>query len=129
MTTRRQEKIASVIQGSVGNIIIHKLDDPRIEGFVSVTKVEIAPDLKNATIYISIFGKDEKKQQLTFKAIRHAHSRIQSLLAKELNAKFCPSLHFKQDTQLKKSIETFNIIDQAQHDVQTEPDPQQQDSE
>jgi ribosome-binding factor A len=113
MATRRQEKVARVVKEGVSDAISHHLSDPRIEGFVSVTRVEMAPDLRNADVYISIFGKDESSQNKTFAAIIHAKSRIQSLVAGKMQSKFCPVLHFYSDEKFKKTLETMKLIDQA----------------
>jgi ribosome-binding factor A len=113
MATRRQEKVARVVKEAVSDAIANHLSDPRIEGFVSVTKVDIAADLRSADVYISIFGKNEAGQNKTFAAITHARSRIQSLLAGRLQSKFCPVLSFYRDEKFKKTLEIMKLIDQA----------------
>jgi len=120
MATRRQEKVARVVKESVSDAIAHHLSDPRIEGFVSVTRVDMAADLRNADVYVSIFGKDEAAQNKTFAAIRHAKSRIQSLVAGKLQSKFCPVLHFYSDQKFKKTLETMKLIDQAVSELEKE---------
>ena len=113
MATRRQEKVASVVKEAVSNAITQHLSDPRIDGFVSVTRVDMAPDLRNAEVYLSIFGKDSSAQSKTFAAIEHAKNRIQSMLAGRLQSKFCPVLHFHKDEQFKKTLETMRLIEKA----------------
>jgi len=113
MATRRQEKVARVIKEAVSDAVAHHLSDPRIEGFVSITRVDVAPDLRNADVYLSIFGSDETAQNKTFVAITHAKSRIQSLLGGKLQCKFCPVLRFHRDEKFKKTMETMKLIDQA----------------
>ena len=113
MQTRRQEKLARVVKEAVSDAIANHLNDPRIEGFVSVTKVDMGADLRNAEVYLSIFGKDAGSQNKTFVAISRAKSRIQALLAHRLKSKFCPILHFRQDEKFKKTLETMDIINRA----------------
>ena len=113
MPTRRQEKVARVIKEAVSDAIANHLNDPRIDSFVSVTRVEMTSDLRNADVYLSIFGKEEAAQNRTFKAISHAKSRIQSLVAGKLRSKFCPVLHLYRDEKLKKTLETMKLIEQA----------------
>jgi len=124
MTTRRQEKVARVVKEAVSEAIAHHLSDPRIEGFVSVTRVEMSPDLRNANVYLSIFGKDEVSQSKTFTAITHAKSRIQSMVARNLQSKFCPVLHIYRDEIFKKTLETLNLIDKAVSGLEEE-DPEE----
>jgi ribosome-binding factor A len=113
MPTRRQEKAARVVKEAVSDAITNHLNDPRIEGFVSVTRVDVAADLRTADVYLSIFGKDDATQNRTYEAITHAKSRIQSLLAGKLRCKFCPVLRFQRDEKFKKAMETIKLIDQT----------------
>ncbi|HUT46580.1 MAG TPA: 30S ribosome-binding factor RbfA [Sedimentisphaerales bacterium] len=113
MATRRQEKVARIVKEAVSDAIAHHLNDPRIDGFVSVTRVDMAADLRNADVYLSFFGSNEAGQNKTFTAITHAKSRIQSLLAGRVQSKFCPVLHFYKDEKFKKTLEILNLIDQA----------------
>ena len=113
MATRRQEKVARAVKEVVSDAIAHHLNDPRIAGFVSVTRVDMAADLRSADVYVSIFGSDQAGQNKTFSAITHAKSRIQSLLAGKLQSKFCPVLRFYKDEKFKQTLETMKLIDQA----------------
>lgn len=130
MASRRQEKVARVIKESVSDTIQNHLSDPRIEGFVSVTKVDMSPDLKNAEVFISIFGTDEKKQNKTFTAIKHAHSKVQSMLSRAVKSKFCPTVNFQIDKQFKKTITTVNLINQAANEyINKEPQTEETNGE
>jgi len=123
MVSRRQEKMARVITEAVSDIIANHLSDPRIEGFVSVTRVNLPADLRRADVYVSILGKDEAGQCRTFAAIEHARSRIQSLVADRLATRFCPVLRFCRDEKFKKTLETMRIIDEtARESKQTDTD-------
>ena len=113
MATRRQEKVARIVKEAVNNAITQHLSDPRIEGLVSITKVEMSPDLRNANVYISVLGKDEASQNKTFAAIVHAKSRIQSLISGKIQSKFCPVLHFFNDDKFKKTLDIINLIDKV----------------
>jgi ribosome-binding factor A len=113
MPTRRQEKAARMVKEAVSDAIANHLNDPRIEGFVSVTRVDVAADLRSADVYLSIFGSDQAGQNKTFAVIAHAKSRIQALLADKLQCKFCPVLSLHMDDKFKKTLETIKLIDRA----------------
>ena len=117
MATRRQEKVARIVKEAVNNAITQHLSDPRIEGLVSITRVEMAPDLRNANVYISVLGKDEAAQNKTFAAIVHAKNRIQSLISGKIQSKFCPVLHFYNDDKFKKTLETIKLIENVAKDL------------
>ncbi len=122
MPSRRQEKVARVIRESVSDTITNRLSDPRIKGFVSVTKVDISPDLRNATVYLSIMAESDKVRNRTFKAIEHAERHIQTVLGHKMTSKYCPHLHFKEDAELKKTMETLRLIDEAKKEFEEKQD-------
>ena len=126
MKSRRQEKVARIIKESVSDCIHNHLSDPRIEGLVSVTQVDISPDLRNVDVYISVFGKDETSQNKTFDAIVHAAKRIQTFMARDLQSRFCPILHFKKDENFKKTLETMRLIDEAVGNPYDEPETEEE---
>jgi ribosome-binding factor A len=125
MPTRRQEKVARVVKEAVSDAIAHHLNDPRITGFVSVTRVAVTPDLRTADVHLSIFAAGDSAKDRTFEAIAHARARIQSLLADALESKFCPVLRLHKDEQFQKTIETMRLIDEVAseyRDKDAEPD-------
>ena len=105
-------KMARVIIEAVSDIINNHLQDPRIEGLVSVTEVKMTPDLKNAHVYLSIFGAAGAEKK-TFSAIQHAVGHIQSLLGQRVASRFCPHLTFYMDDRLKRSAETMKVINEV----------------
>ncbi len=122
--------MARVIRDSVSTSVRDRLSDPRITGMVSVTEVDISPDSKNATVFVSIFGVDETAAKLTFKAIQHAAGPIQAALGKDMSGRTCPHLRFEMDTKLKKTLETLKLIEAASREYQpTEPDDEDEDTE
>jgi ribosome-binding factor A len=113
MPTRRQEKIARVVRQAVSDAIANHLSDPRIEGLVSVTRVDVSPDMRNAAVYLSVLAKDQTTSERTFIAIEHARPRLQSLLARHITGRYCPTLTIHRDIQLKKTLETMQVIEQV----------------
>ena len=118
MPTRRQAKVSRVVKEAVSEAILSHLNDPRIEGIVSVTGVEMSPDLRRADVYLSILGKDGPSSKKTYTAINHARGKIQRFLGSRMESKFCPVLHFHEDEKLKKTLETLRLIDQATSELE-----------
>jgi ribosome-binding factor A len=116
VVSRRQQKVASVIRESVSEIIVKRLSDPRIEGFISVTSVSVSPDLKQADIGLSIFAKSEESRMKTFRAIEHASSFIQHIVGDDLSLRHCPYLSFYVDSKLEERLETLDIIERLERE-------------
>jgi ribosome-binding factor A len=111
--TRRQLKFMSLIKEAVSDIIMNRLSDPRIEGFVTVTEVNVSPDIRNADIYLSVMAADEVIEKRTHIAIRHATKHIQSMLAERMTTRFCPILRLLKDEKIKKTLDTLRVIEEA----------------
>ncbi|OOP56872.1 MAG: ribosome-binding factor A [Candidatus Brocadia carolinensis] len=111
MTSRRSERLAESIKQEVSKIILYELKDPRIS-FITVTKVEITPDLKNAKVYISILGDDGTRTK-TLRAIEHAKGFIQSKVGAQLQIRYTPILTFCLDESVQKSLHISKLIDDA----------------
>jgi ribosome-binding factor A len=121
MISRKQYKVARIIRESVSKMILNGLSDPRINGLISVTEVDVSPDMKNATVYLSILTPENRGQDTIFEAVCHATSHFQHQLSNELTGKCCPQLRFKQDQKVKKTLETLRLIEQAEHEYSEHP--------
>jgi ribosome-binding factor A len=120
--SRRQEKVARVIRESVSTTISSHLNDPRIQGIVSVTEVDVSPDLRNADVFLSILAADETQAKKTLLAIQHATRHIQSRLSEVITSKFCPRLRFDEDRKFKKTMETLRLIETVTEEFREEPE-------
>ena len=88
----RVERLAREVLGEA----IQGLKDPRV-GFATVTSVKMSPDLRNATVFISVLGSDEQREE-SIGAIQHAAPHLRSILGHEIRLKFLPRLEIVEDT-------------------------------
>ncbi len=113
MPSRRQEKVARVVQRAVSVAIQEDLSDPRIKGIVSVTRVEVSPDLRSADVYLSVLAGTPGAERCTYQAIVHGRRHLQARVARDVTGKFCPVVHLHRDERFKKTVALMNLIDQA----------------
>lgn len=111
MASRRMAKIAEAMRETLSQCILFELKDPRL-GFITLTRVEPAADLRTAKVYVSIMG-DDADASRTLHALRHAAGFLQSKVADRLQTRYTPVLRFHIDESLKKSIEISRLIDEA----------------
>jgi ribosome-binding factor A len=97
-----------------------ELKDPRI-GFVTVTGVDTAPDLRHATVYVSVLG-SEKQREKTLSGLAAAHGVLQSAVARELELKRTPQLTFEYDPSVERGVRMTKLIDDLapEHDEHTD---------
>src|SRR5688500_3084031 len=86
------------------------LKDPRI-GFVTVTGVKTSPDLRQATVYVSVLG-GEKKRVATLAGLEAAHGVLQARISRELRLKRTPTLTFEYDHAVEQGVRMSKLIDE-----------------
>ncbi|MBS4912644.1 MAG: 30S ribosome-binding factor RbfA [Veillonella sp.] len=114
MSDVRVRKLQEFIKQEVSSMLMRGLKDPRI-GFVTVTDVEVTGDLRQATIYVSLFGSDEAKKE-SLQALRHAIGHIRSELGKVLRLRYTPELFFEADTSLDYSMHIESLLNDIKKD-------------
>ena len=108
MPSRRTEKAAEAIREVVSMAILAELNDPRIRD-VTVTHVEVSPDMRHAKVHVSIMG-DETHQKLSLRGLQSAAGFLQSKIARQIDTRYTPRLMFVLDPGVKKSIEMARIL-------------------
>ena len=98
MGTRRQQKVAELIQAEIGKILLRKLKDPRL-GFLTITGVKMSPDLKHARVYFSTIG-DKERVETAPAGRRSAAGVIRGEIGRTLDLKYTPALAFHFDESL-----------------------------
>jgi ribosome-binding factor A len=123
MTSRRTQKAAEAIREVVSMAILTELKDPRVAN-VTVTYVEVTPDMRQAKIHVSIMG-DETKQNLTLRGLQSAAGFLQTKVAKRIDTRYTPRLEFMLDLGVKRSIEISRILAEVlpKPDAQSNPKP------
>lgn len=115
--SRRSERVSSLIRSTIGQLLLSKLSDPRIDpALVSVTRVEVPEDLLTARVYVSVVG-TVSQQRTALRALRHATGRIQELMAREVQLRKTPVLEFAFDEKFKKALKTYQLIEQAMAEI------------
>ncbi len=100
--------------------ILTELKDPRVKN-VTVTFVEVMPDMRQAKIHVSIMG-DETKQGLALHGLRSAAGFLQSKLAERIETRYTPRLEFVLDQGVKHSIAVTEILQRVLPQEPTEVD-------
>ena len=107
------------VQRELSKVISQEMKDPRIDPMTSVIAVEVTPDLKQAKVYVSVFGSDEKKQS-TLEGLRSATPFIRKHLAKTINLRNTPELRFYMDESIEYGVNMSKLIDDVTKDFSDE---------
>ena len=98
----RARATGETVREVVACTLIEAIADPRLS-FVTVTSVEMSPDLRHATVYIAAHG-DAERYREALDGLESAKGRIRSLLGAEVRMKFVPELHFRIDPSLDEAF-------------------------
>ena len=110
--SRRTEMLGSTIQKELAQIIMRELNDPRLTGMPSITRVKVSPDLSVADVYVTIMG-TQGQQNAAINALRHSAGMMRTKLTKLLSLRQSPYLKFHIDENLKKELavlETLRVV-------------------
>src|SRR5215472_10559987 len=118
MSSRRLLKAAEAIREVVSMAILAELRDPRIRN-VTVTHVEVSPDMRHAKIHVSVMG-SETEQNLSLRGLQSAAGFLQSTIAQQIDTRYTPRLMFVLDQGVKKSIEMARILKEVLPDSSPE---------
>ncbi|MEX2210833.1 MAG: 30S ribosome-binding factor RbfA [Gaiellaceae bacterium] len=103
------EVIREVLSDAIGT-----LKDPRI-GFVTITAVKTAADLKHATVYVSVLG-NERKRGRTLEGLDAARGLLQARVNDELRLRRTPQLSFEYDPTVERGVRMTQLIDELAPD-------------
>jgi ribosome-binding factor A len=110
--SRRTERLASIIQQELAQIIMRELSDPRLTGLPSITRVTVSEDLSMADVYVTSMG-TAGQQAAALNALKHSAGMMRTKLTKSLSIRQVPFLRFHADEQLKKEMAVLELIDKA----------------
>ncbi|HOG47367.1 MAG TPA: 30S ribosome-binding factor RbfA [Anaerolineae bacterium] len=110
MASRRQRKVADLIQEEISDLIARKMRDPRVEG-VTVTEVHVSPDLRYADIYVSKLDEEQAvKEAVT--GLNAAAGYLKRELAPRLDLRFMPDLRFHLDRSWQQGARIDALLEQ-----------------
>ena len=101
--------------------IIRNMKDPRVAPWTSVVAAEVAPDLKTCKAYISVLG-GKKEQEDTIAGLKNAEGFIRRELARTLNMRNTPEIHFVLDQSIEYGVNMSKKIDEVTRNISTEGD-------
>jgi ribosome-binding factor A len=110
--TRRTERLNDQLREEISDLVQRELKDPRIGGLVSITEVDIAPDLSHAKVFVSVLGSDEERRS-TMQALEAASHFLQRELRRRLTIRRMPELQFVRDDSLAHGAKILDLIEQT----------------
>jgi ribosome-binding factor A len=108
MTSRRVQKAAEAIREVVSMAILTEIRDPRVEN-VTVTFVDVSPDMRQAKVHVSVMG-DDQKQKLCLHGLQSSAGFLQAKIGQRIDTRYTPRIRFELDMGVKKSLEIARLL-------------------
>ncbi len=112
MRSDRLRRVDEAMREVLSDAVTKEIKDPRV-GFVTVTAVDTASDLRHAKVFISVLGDDGVRQR-SLDGLRSAHGFLQRRVADELRIKHTPTLEFLYDDSLDRGLRIEALLQQQQ---------------
>ena len=110
MATRRQRKVAELLHEEISQLIQFQTQDPRL-GFVTITGVDVSPDLRQARVYFTILDNDDAGIKETLAGLNSAAPFFRHQLGQSLSLRHIPELTFHYDTSLENALKIDSLLD------------------
>ncbi len=108
---KRSDRVSNLIHRALSDIIENNLRDSRI-GMVTVTGVKLEKDLKNARVYISVFG-DDKTIELSIDTLNNASGFIKTRLSKKVYLRNIPAIKFFYDSSMVDGMQIDKLLNRV----------------
>lgn len=115
MSGRRPGRVGALLQAALSELLLRGVKDPRV-GMVTITGVDLSPDLKHASVFVSTHG-DAESMKRTLAGLESARPYLQSQVGRRLGLRFTPELRFSIDP----SIDTAARLEQLFRETQPSP--------
>ena len=104
----RSRAMGETVREIVARKLVEEISDPRL-GLVTVTGVDVSPDLRHATVFVAVHG-DEKRQAEALAGLESAKGHLRTFVSAEVNTRFSPELHFRLDPAIEESTRITDAI-------------------
>ena len=108
MQGKRLERVNQLIKEEISMLLQRELKDPRL-GFVTVTEVDVTPDLKHAKVYVSVLGAEERWVS-SFQALDSARGFVWTWLRRHLDLRVTPDIAFRPDRSMEHAAHIQSLL-------------------
>lgn len=109
MAGERMRRVNEAVREVLGTVVSGEIQDPRV-GFVTVTGVDVSPDLRHANVYLSVLGSAEERES-TLAGLEAGRGYLQRRIAAELRLKRTPALRFRFDESVERGVRISALLD------------------
>jgi len=110
MGKRYQRRVSELVRVHLSTLLSHKSKDPRLAP-VTITDVEVSPDVTHASVYFSVLGGEEARKEAQ-DGLRSAAGWLRRELGQQLRLRNVPELFFRYDRSVERGERISSILDE-----------------
>ena len=114
MSQTRVERLNSAFQEEISDILRNEIKDPRV-GFVSITRVDLTQDVRQARVYFSVLGPEESRQE-SLEGLKSAAGFIRSEVARRVRLRYAPEIVFRLDDSIVHGVRIMELLNQVKRE-------------
>lgn len=121
MSSRRQQQVSEFLREEISEIMRRELNDPRL-GLVSLTRVEVSPDIRRALVFVSVLGSEEEFRDAVA-ALNGASGFIRHVLKPRMHVRHIPEISFRADHSMQhaeriaRTLRELHVSDEVPEDL------------
>ncbi len=111
--SRRTLRVNELLRAEIAQLLQREVSDPRLGGLISITSVEVSPDLRFARVFVSIYGPEEERQG-AMRALERATPFIRRALREHIpSLRHIPMLSFRRDDSIERGVRVSGLLREA----------------
>jgi len=113
--SRRTERLNEVFRREISKLLEREVNDPRLGNFISVTRVEISHDLRNAKVFVSVLGEESNKLEV-IEGFNAASNYLRRKISENIRLRVIPHLSFYYDESIELGARVLKVLDQVSNE-------------
>ena len=106
---RRPDRVAEAIREEVATFLAEDVKDPRVQGLVTVTGVDVTRDLRHAKVFVSVLGSDVERAA-TYEGLASVASHLRAHVGRALRLRLAPEIVFKEDQSVAHAARIESLL-------------------
>ena len=113
--SRRTSRVNDLLREQLSELLLREVKDPRVNhGLVSITEVQVSPDLRRATVFVSHLGRDDERDEV-LRGLAAASHFLRNELVHRLSLRTVPELVFRFDPSIERGARLASLINEVTH--------------
>ena len=108
--SRRTDRLSGLFRSELADLISSELRDPRVTGMISITSIDVSPDLERATVYVSVLAEDAKQQKTSLDALNNAAPFLRKQVMARVHIRRVPNFQFEADHTIEEGARMLDLM-------------------